>query len=156
MNVDVLGGLHVLAAELALACGSAVAVAPKGTAWHRRMGRAYVTAMVVLNLTALAIYDLSGRPNPFHFFAVVSLVSIALGWRAARRRGPSWRPAHANWMLWSYVGLLAAAASELAVRVPGAFGSWRTFAIVVGAASFAVCAVGAVLIRRTVARLAGT
>jgi hypothetical protein len=56
-------------------------------------------------------------------------------------------------MMWSYVGLLAAAASEFIVRVPGVVTSWLGFGIAVGVASVLVCTVGAVVIERTVARL---
>jgi uncharacterized membrane protein len=155
MSVDILGTLHVLSAGAALALGTAVAAAPKGTAWHRLVGRSYTAAMLVLNGSALTIYDLSGGPNPFHFLAIVSLVSIAMGWRAARLRFSGWRAPHAQWMLWSYVGLLAAAASELVVRLPGGLASWRVFGLLVGLASVVVCAAGAFVIRRTVARISG-
>jgi uncharacterized membrane protein len=153
MSIDVIGTLHVLAAGAALGAGTAVAVARKGTLWHRNTGRAFGIAMLVLNLTALAIYDLTGRVNLFHAFALLSLVGLGLGWRAARRRGPAWRLAHANWMLWSYVGLLAAALSEVATRLPIARASWTHFSIAVGLATGLVCAVGAVLIHRAVRRI---
>lgn len=153
MSVDIVGTLHVLAAGAALGAGTAVAVARKGTPWHRATGRAFGIAMLLLNLSALALYDLTGRANLFHAFALLSLISVGLGWRAARRRGPEWRRVHANWMLWSYVGLLAAALSEVATRLPIARESWTHFSIAVGLATGLVCAVGAVLIRRAVLRL---
>lgn len=152
MAFDALAAVHLLAAGAALATGSAVAVAPKGTARHRALGQAYLGAMVALNVSALLIYDLTGRPNLFHVFAVVSLLTVLAGFAAARRRGPSWRPAHARWMLWSYVGLWCATTSELAVRLP-AVRTWTHFGLAVGAATVATAAAGAWLIHRAVARV---
>lgn len=153
MAAGLIGTLHVLAAGAALASGTAVAVAPKGTPRHRALGRAYLAAMGVLNVTALLIYTLTGRPNLFHLFALVGLASVAAGWIAVRRRRPGWRTAHARSMLWSYVGLLAAAVSELLVRVPGLISGWTSFGAAVAAGTGGTFLVGALLIHRTVARL---
>jgi uncharacterized membrane protein len=153
MAADPLGMAHLASGYLALLVGGAVALMRKGTPRHRWSGRAYALAMVVLNGTALAIYDLTGRVNMFHAFAVISLLSLAAGWVAVRRGGPVAREVHARFMMWSYVGLLAAAASEFIVRVPGVVTSWLGFGIAVGIASVLVCTVGAVVIERTVARL---
>ena len=152
MVEDPLGWLHLLSAYAALILGGTVAAMPKGTARHRGLGRGFALSMVVLNVTALGIYDLTGRPNLFHVFAVISLLSLTAGWFAARRRGPVAREVHMRSMLWAYVGLLAAAASEFIVRVPGVFTSWLSFGVAVGLATTLVCTIGAVLIERTVAR----
>ena len=148
-----LGTLHLVCALAALVLGTAVALMRKGTPTHLLVGRAYLVAMLVLNGTALSLYELTGRANLFHFFALVSLASLLAGFVAARRRRPGWRTLHARSMLWSYVGLLAAAASESIVRVPGVFTDWLNFGVAVGLATTLVCTVGAVLIRRTVARI---
>lgn len=153
MAFDGIALVHVLAAGAALASGSAVAVMAKGTPRHARMGRLYLGAMLALNASALLIYDLTGRPNPFHFFALVSLASLAAGWSAARRRRPGWRTLHARSMLWSYVGLWAATTSELVVRVPGSFEGWVGFGVAVGVATSVTIGAGGWLIHRTVARL---
>ena len=101
-----------------MAAGLVVALLPKGRATHRRIGWVYVGAMLALNATALLIYDLFGRFGPFHFAALVSLMSIAGGLLPAVRRKPRrrWVRIHAFAMSWSYVGLLAAAASEISTR----------------------------------------
>lgn len=152
MAEDPIGWLHLLSAYAALVLGGVVVAMRKGTRLHRWLGRGFALAMVSVNVTALGIYDLTGRPNLFHFFAVISLLSLAAGWFAARRSGPVAREVHMRSMLWAYVGLLAAAASELIVRVPGVFTSWLSFGVAVGVATTLVCSVGAVLIERTVAR----
>ena len=153
MALDPLGTGHVATAVAALAAGTAVAIVRKGTRWHRWLGRGYCFTMLGLNGTALAIYNLTGRANLFHCFALLSLCTLGVGWSAVIRRRPGWRLRHARTMLWSYVGLLAATASELAVRVPGAFHSWRGFGFVVGAATLMVCGMGALQIRRALARI---
>jgi hypothetical protein len=56
-------------------------------------------------------------------------------------------------MLWSYVGLLAAAASEMIVRVPGLAQGWIGFGAAVGLATALTCGIGAWCIRRATARL---
>jgi hypothetical protein len=56
-------------------------------------------------------------------------------------------------MMWSYVGLLAAALSEIAVRVPGLVHGWADFRMAVGIALLVTMVAGGLLIRRTVARI---
>src|SRR5687767_4870288 len=73
--------------------------------------------MAVLNISALMIYRLFGGFGPFHAFAVVSLVTVGLGVATAvRRRDADWVERHYMWVTYSYVGLLAAAASEISTR----------------------------------------
>jgi hypothetical protein len=99
--------------------------------------------MVLLNVTALMIYDLTGRFGPFHVAAIISLATVAAGYLPAFRRRPrgAWVPLHATLMAWSYVGLVAAFASEILTRLPG-FGFWPA----VFAATAAVLIGGAILI----------
>jgi len=76
---------------------------------------------------------------------------VVMGWIPARRRRPArWIEHHAMWMSWSYVGLLAAAAAETLSRIPDT-PFWGT----VMAASLAVVAIGAVVIRVRVPRILG-
>ena len=46
--------------------GGIVVLRRKGTRSHRRIGLAYAAALLLVNATALAIYDLYGRFGPFH------------------------------------------------------------------------------------------
>jgi len=77
--------------------------------------------MVLLNLTALSIYDLFGGFGAFHVLALVSLGSVAGGvvpvW--LRRPRTRWLEVHARFMSWSYAGLLAAFSAEIGARLPG-------------------------------------
>lgn len=144
--MDWLGLLHLTLALAAIGAGAAVALARKGTRRHRYLGRAYALSMLGVVVTAFLIYDLFGGFGPFHFAAVVSLITVVMGWIPARRRRPrAWMEHHAYWMSWSYVGLLAAAAAEVLSRIPD-----TPFWGMVLAASGAVVALGAVVIRRRV------
>jgi len=114
------GLLHLLAAAVALVAGAAVLLGRKGTRRHRRLGVAYVVAMLVLNASALAIYRLSGAFGPFHAAALVSLATVIPGYFTVRAKRPGWLLRHYLWMTFSYAGLIAAAVSEAATRLPSA------------------------------------
>ena len=155
-----LGLFHLVTAIVALAAGAAVLLSTKGTRRHRQMGWTFVLAMVAMNGSALLIYRLFGGFGPFHVFALISLASVIAGTVAAIRarrariardltRRSKLVSLHYQLMTWSYVGLCAAAVSEIATRVPAfryAPGAGATFGIVVGVATIAVMAVGARLI----------
>ena len=140
-----LGWIHTSAAVAALALGAAILLRTKGSPSHRRLGWTYVVSMVLLNVTALAIYRLTGSFGPFHVAAIFSLATIAGGIIPAVRRHPAdtWVERHYWWMTYSYLGLVAAAVAEVATRMPGI-----TFWWTVVLASLAVFAVGAPIIRR--------
>ena len=164
-----LGWTHTVAALTALAAGAAVLLTRKGTRRHRQLGWAYVVSMLVLNGTALVIYRLFGRFGPFHVGALFSLVTVVAGAAAARRarraraRGNVVARAralerHYQWMTWSYVGLAAAAVSEIATRMPALRprpGQGLAFGVTVAVATLLVVGVGARLIRRRRSALLG-
>lgn len=145
--MDILGAFHLFAAGLALASGASVAVARKGTERHRWTGRVYLAAMLLLNLSALLLYKLTGSFNLFHFFAMVSLVTLLAAWVPALLKRGAWKPWHARFMMWSYAGLLMAALSEIATRLP-IITSWKGFGIAVGVATFVVAVISAIVIER--------
>lgn len=139
-----LGWFHTGCALAALGSGAAVVLRRKGTRGHRRLGWVYVGSMLALNVTALMIYRLFGGFGPFHVAAVASLATVIAGTVPAYRRKPAnWLEHHYAGMTWSYVGLWAATAAEVATRVPG-FRFW--WAVMLG--TFAVIGIGATLIRR--------
>src|SRR5260370_15616778 len=112
-----LGATDFTAAIAALAFGAIVLAAPKGTPLHRTIGAGYVAAMVILNVSALPIYRLTGHFEPFHALALFSFATVVCGIAPALRRRPGWLMAHYWSMAWSYLGLLAAACSEIVVRL---------------------------------------
>jgi uncharacterized membrane protein len=128
-----LGAIHFTTAIVALAFGAIVLGAPKGTPLHRTIGAGFVAAMVILNVSSLAIYRLTGHFEPFHALALFSLATLARGVVPALRRRRGWLMAHYWSMAWSYLALLAAACSEIVVRVflrPGIFaGPWQVIGL---------------------------
>jgi uncharacterized membrane protein len=149
-GLDSFGLAHALMGIAALVFGWVVLTHAKGSASHRVWGSAYAVAMVLLNASALAIYDFNGRFNTFHLFALLSLGSLAAGWVPALLRRPSgrWYERHANNMAWSYVGLVAAFVSEIATRLPVFHGG--LFGAAVAGSTLSVVGIGALLIRRRV------
>jgi uncharacterized membrane protein len=118
MTLSPLGAAHFAAAIAALALGLVVIVERKGTITHRLIGMGYVAAMIVLNVTALGVFRLTGQFGPFHVLALISLAILVRGLAAALRRRPGWLATHYYSMAWSYIGLMAAASAEVAGRVP--------------------------------------
>ena len=146
-----LGAVHFTTAIVALAFGAIVLGAPKGTRLHRTIGAGYVAAMVILNVSSLAIYRLTGHFEPFHALALFSLATVVRGIVPALRRRPSWLMAHYWSMAWSYLALLAAACSEIVVRLflrATIFtGPWQVIGGGIAIAIFFV-AVGTILVPR--------
>ncbi|HJU89344.1 MAG TPA: DUF2306 domain-containing protein [Gemmatimonadaceae bacterium] len=139
-----LGWVHTTFAVLAMLSGAVVLVRRKGTRAHRRLGWVYAASMFALNTTALLIYRLFGGFGPFHVAAIFSLATVAAGVVVAIRRSDrGWVERHYRFMTYSYVGLLAAAVSEVAVRVPGAVFWWAVLI-----ASALVLIVGMLLVER--------
>ena len=150
--MDWLGQAHFYTAILAMTTGAVVVFRRKGTRFHRWCGRTYLFSMLALNITALSIYDLWGYFGPFHVAAVISLVTVLMGFTAVWRRKPDrgWRVAHAYLMSWSYVGLLAAAVSESSTRYLNFDFGWS-----VAIATFVVVLIGAMVINRRLPVLLG-
>lgn len=146
---SLIGSVHVLNAFAALGLGGYVVLARKGTPLHRLVGLAYVFSMLLVNISALADYKMTGRFGPFHAAAIFSLGCVLLGLTAPILRRPGWLKAHYRWMGWSYFGLLAAAFAETMVRVP--YLRPRTisagFAVAIGA-SLVFSLLGGVFMRR--------
>lgn len=110
------GLVHFLAGWLALGSGGVNLVLRKGTRGHRALGYLFVFSMVLMNLVALSLYNLTGHVNMFHALAVVSLVATAAAMLPLARRRPGWLVQHARRMQWAYIGLCAAAANEILTR----------------------------------------
>ncbi len=115
-----IGGIHSFTAVLALLFGAVVVTSKKGTGKHKKIGYAYVVAMVVLNISAIPLNGLFGGAGWFHLFILMSLPYILIGlyFPIFRRSDPNWKIRHLEMMSYSYVGLLAAFVAELFIRVP--------------------------------------
>ena len=123
MDLDLLplGWVHGLACLAALASGAYGFATRKGSPRHVLTGRVYLVSMVVLNLSALAIYRLGIFFFP-HWLAIITLVLIAAGWGSARliRRHRGWRHVHLSSMILSYYLLIGGGVNEVYLRVDAA------------------------------------
>jgi uncharacterized membrane protein len=160
--MSIIGTIHLVASVVAIVVGAAVlGQGPKGGRRHRQVGWTYVVAMLTVNATAFMLYGLFGGFGPFHVAAVISLTGIVAGVLAARsartarlaqqRFRRSHRvEVHFWWMTFSYVGLIAALASEAITRLPATRaiggGAGAMFGAAVGGATALVFAVGSYLI----------
>ena len=149
MTGSAIGWLHFGAAVAALLSGAGVLLRPKAGVLHRAGGYFYAGSMLLLNLSALSLYRLSGKPNFFHFAALVSLATVLAGVAAARRRRAGWLERHYRYMGWSYIGLLAALVAESATRLllpwlrAEGFNRPGLFWLIVAVVSSATCIAGA-------------
>lgn len=147
-----IGLIHTVCAVIAIATGGLVVILRKGTKRHRILGYSFFGAMVLMNLTALftsSIYSF----GPFHWMAIGSLVFVTGGISAPLffRSSRNWLRVHYDFMLWSYVGLIAAMFSEIAVRVPAVgtvIGGGMLFWVLVISASVLTFIIGGYMINR--------
>jgi uncharacterized membrane protein len=113
--------LHLATAVAALATGAVVLLAAKGTSFHKTTGYAFALSLLLTNLSAACLYNLTGAFNFLHVFIIISLFSLAYGlWPAVRRRSPGWYSQHVRGMTGAALGVWAAGFTELTIRVlPG-------------------------------------
>jgi uncharacterized membrane protein len=144
-----LGYAHVTFGILAILFASIIFCITKGSQLHRILGYLYVANMLGLNITALMIYRVFGFFGPFHVLALLSMGTVVAGFVPAYFRRPTakWLNRHYEWMCWSYVGLLAATAAEIVVRLPF-IRSGLAFGIATFASSFVVVFLGAHVLYR--------
>tara|TARA_R110000796_G_scaffold252640_2_gene389864 strand:- start:113964 stop:114443 length:480 start_codon:yes stop_codon:yes gene_type:complete len=110
-----LGLFHTCCAVLAMIFGAVVVFKTKGTNLHRKIGYAYVTSMLLMNLSGFGIYNFGGL-SLFHAFAFISLLTLLLGIIPAIKRSKDWYKKHFYFMSWSVVGLYCAFWAEVGVR----------------------------------------
>lgn len=116
-----IGWLHIIFSLASLWFGTVILIKNKGTLSHKRIGYLYAVAMLGVNTTAFLIYHLFGRFGPFHIAAVISSLTLLAGMIPVifRHEIKSWFSLHMSFMYYSVIGLYAAFASELIVRLPG-------------------------------------
>ena len=112
------GWAHFAAAAIALLLGAGQLLRPKGGNLHKKIGYAYVVAVIICDAGALGVYRFTGRFNALHVGALMNFTCVIGGIAPfyASSRPVRWRMSHAIWMCWSYVGLWAAGLTELVVR----------------------------------------
>lgn len=113
------GLIHLIVSVIALITGLFVLIAAKGTKIHKNVGYVYSVSMLILNLTAFMIYKLYGKFGIFHWFAVVSLVTLFAGlYPVFTKKSKNYLLTHFNYMYWSVVGLYSALMAEIFSRLP--------------------------------------
>lgn len=101
--------IHVVAALLALAGGTVVAVMRKGTARHRQTGFIFVVGMLVTAISSIWIRT-GGHFSWIHLLTLLTLISLPYA-IIMRRRGNI--GAHGKAMLGLFAGLAIAGAFTL-------------------------------------------
>jgi uncharacterized membrane protein len=152
---------HVSFGTSALVFGTLNVIRAKGTASHRLIGHAFYVSMLGLNGTAFGIYTFFGTFGVFHFLAALSLAYTvaAIVPVLVRRPRNRWAVMHGSMMLYSYLGLLAATAAELAVRLPPPWNTDTPGRYFFGAALLAsgvITVVGFIWIPRAMHRVQGS
>jgi uncharacterized membrane protein len=144
-----IGWLHIIFSLASLWFGTLILVKTKGTYSHKRIGYLYVVAMLGVNMTAFLIYHLFNRFGPFHIAAVISSLTLFSGMIPVlfRKHIKAWFNFHMSFMYYSVIGLYAAFASEVIVRIPGIRFWWSVLA-----ATMVVMVVAMVLFRKLSAR----
>ena len=116
----VVGETHLVSAVTAIVSGAFVLFMRKGTRRHIVVGYVYVFAMVVLNVTALVNYELTGGVNFFHISAIGSSLTLLAAFATAMvyrfTKSIVAAAAHGSFMIWSYYGLLLALVGEVGTR----------------------------------------
>jgi uncharacterized membrane protein len=157
MIQSAVGLVHVVTAVLALLAGLAIFLRKKAGPLHRFLGYVYSLSMLVMLVTALSIYQLTGSFNLLHGFALISTATFGRGLYHAVSRKPkgAWLDAHYQWIIGSYIGLCGALVAESSTRfimplLRDHYGlhSFGWFWVVVGVATFVVVWVGQVLMNR--------
>jgi uncharacterized membrane protein len=148
-NLTLPGAIHTVLAFLGIVVGLIQLLRPKGGSIHRALGYAFVYAMLIADGTAMLVFQFTGRFNILHVGALVNLACIVGAIIPVLRspRPPNWKNQHYYWMSWSYVGLLAAAATELIVRTSHLATRQQAWTVT-AATSVVVTVIGYVLINR--------
>jgi uncharacterized membrane protein len=114
---------HAFFAAIALPLGAFQLLRRRrGDRWHVLIGRVWAISIVLTSAPSFWIGDYSTFMALFlKFLAVVSIVSVVIGWRAARRGDMK---NHAGFMTGAYLGLVGAFIGVIVAprrRIPTAF-----------------------------------
>src|SRR5690606_38204450 len=115
-----LGWFHLATALLAMLAGAFVLATRKGTKRHKQVGYLYVFSMLLVCGSAMGIYRLTGTFGIFHITAIVGFLTLAGGMLPMLMKNieRKYKAVHIWFMYYSVLGLYAAFASELIVRIP--------------------------------------
>lgn len=138
-----LGWFHLTTALLAMLAGAFVLATHKGTKRHKQIGYIYIVSMILVCASAMGIYRLTGSFGIFHITAIVGFLTLAGGMIPMFMKNVErkYKAVHVWFMYYSVLGLYAAFASELSVRIPD-----RPFYSMVGIATGTIFGIGTIFI----------
>ena len=143
------GLIHLIVSIIALITGLVVLITTKGTKRHKQIGYIYAISMVILNITAFMIYKLFGKFGIFHWFALVSCLTLLLGiYPVLVKNFKNYLLVHFNYMYWSVVGLYCAFCAEILTRIPFIYdlpNKRQLFGILTGVSIFLVMTVATII-----------
>ena len=113
--LSTIGYIHLACAVISMITGLVVVFNTKGTKFHKIIGYMYVSNMLLMNITSFFISNFNGF-SIFHFFAIVSFITILGGMYAVLKKHKNWLASHYYFMSWSVVGLYCAFWSEVGTR----------------------------------------
>ena len=116
LNLTSVGWIHTVACLAAIVAFVPVMLARKGGHTHRKSGRVYAVAYVVVCVTSLGLYGQQRFWFP-HWLALAGLAVLAAGYLAVRFKPRGWRYAHLTAMLLSAYNLFGGGVNEVFLRV---------------------------------------
>jgi len=134
-----LGWFHLATALIAMVIGAFVLATRKGTKRHKQVGYLYVFSMLLVCGSAMGIYRLTGAFGIFHITAIVGFLTLAGGMIPMLMKNieRKYKAVHIWFMYYSVLGLYAAFASEMIVRIPD-----KPFYTMVGIATGSIFLIG--------------
>ena len=143
------GLIHLISSIIALLTGVFVLTTTKGTKAHKQIGYIYVISMIILNITSFMIYRLFGKFGIFHWFAILSFLTLLLGiYPVLVKNFKSYLLVHFNYMYWSVVGLYCAFCAEILTRIPFIYdlpNKGQLFGILTGVSIFIVMTIATII-----------
>ena len=138
-----LGWFHLVTTVIAMVAGAYILFKPKGTRLHKKVGYIYVASMILVCSSALGIYNITGNFGVFHVLAIAGFLTLIAGMIPLLLKNvqKKHKVFHLWFMYYSVIGLYAAFASELSVRIPD-----KPFYILVGVATGLIFLLGSVFI----------
>jgi len=113
------GAFHLVTAVIGLLTGAYLLLTIKGTKLHKGIGYVFSTALLIVNVSALFIYDFNdGKPSVFHYLIIVSMFCLLYGLYPMFKKPaiPGRIKRHFTGMTGAALGLWAAGATEYFVR----------------------------------------
>jgi uncharacterized membrane protein len=118
LDLSFLGWIHSLCCIAALALGGINLARPKGTEVHRRLGHAYLLAIVAVGITSLGIYNQNRFFFP-HWLAVITIVLAVFAYLFAHFGWPAklWLQGHLTCTVLTYYLLVGGGVNEAFLRI---------------------------------------